>query len=668
MARPFLYLLDNAGQGMALVDACVRHGVKRFVLSSTANLYGAPEVVPIPDDARLDPSSPYGESKWMIERALRWAGEVHGLRSACLRYFNAAGCDPEGALGEDHSPETHLIPLVIDAALGRRGALQVFGTDWPTADGTAVRDYVHVTDLAAAHLLALERLEGGSLTWNVGTGWGIACWRWCGWWSMWGGVRFRWSLRRGGRGTRRFWWRGRSGSVRRGGCRGMRRWRTSCGRLGIGGWGIRGGMAMDGGEAPIGGEVRRRAVQAAQGGAGFDVLLTGGTVVDVVTGELRVADVGLVGGVIASVHAAGSRGDAGERHDVGGQYLAPGFVDSHVHFESSHMTPTDYAGVVVPQGTTTAVWDPHELANVAGLAGVRWAVEASRGLALRVLVAAPSCVPSAPGLEVGGAEFGPGEMAEMLGWGAVAGVAEVMDMAGVLAGSARMEGIVAAGLAAGKNVNGHARDLAGARLQAYAAAGVTSDHEIMTGEDLLEKLRAGLVVELRGSHDAVLPGAIAAILGLPRMPAGLVACTDDIVPDELVAKGGLRDTLARFVARGLGGGRRDPDGDVECGGAVEAGRYWGGGGGAAGGDRGVVGFGRDGGVAGFMWGGRWWREGGRMCRGVERAVGGALRGTMRMEAVGAEAFRLRVRGVEEGRVRLPAVGGGSGGALGGGGG
>jgi UDP-glucose 4-epimerase len=106
----------------------------------------------------------------MIERALHWAAQVHGLRSACLRYFNAAGADPAGRLGEDHRPESHLIPLVIDAALGRRPPLQVFGDDYPTPDGTCIRDYVHVSDLAEAHLLAVRRLDQGSVTWNLGNG------------------------------------------------------------------------------------------------------------------------------------------------------------------------------------------------------------------------------------------------------------------------------------------------------------------------------------------------------------------------------------------------------------------------------------------------------------------------------------------------------------------
>ena len=172
MRLPFRYLIDNGVNGMRLIEACVRHGVLRFVLSSTAALYGTPKTVPIPEDAPLDPESPYGDSKWFLERALHWAERVHGLRYASLRYFNAAGADPAGRYGEDHRPETHLIPLVIDAALGRRAELEVYGDDYATPDGTCLRDYVHVTDLADAHLLALDRLEHGSITVNLGNGTG----------------------------------------------------------------------------------------------------------------------------------------------------------------------------------------------------------------------------------------------------------------------------------------------------------------------------------------------------------------------------------------------------------------------------------------------------------------------------------------------------------------
>ena len=171
MRMPMRYLLDNAANGIRLIDACVRHGVGQFVLSSTAAMFNLDSDAPIPEDAPIDPQSAYGDSKWMIERALRWAGQVHGLRSACLRYFNAAGADPAGRLGEDHRPESHLIPLVIDAALGRRAALDVYGDNYPTADGTCIRDYVHVSDLASAHLLAVEAMDqGSSVVWNLGNG------------------------------------------------------------------------------------------------------------------------------------------------------------------------------------------------------------------------------------------------------------------------------------------------------------------------------------------------------------------------------------------------------------------------------------------------------------------------------------------------------------------
>jgi UDP-glucose 4-epimerase len=169
MREPIRYLIDNAMVGTKLIGACVHHGVKRFVLSSTAAVFGSVAESPIVEDAPIDPGSAYGESKRMLERALHWAGRIHGLNSAVLRYFNAAGADPAGRLGEDHDPETHLIPLAIDAVLGRRAALSVFGTDYPTPDGTCIRDYVHVTDLAEAHLLALDHLDRGSVMWNLGT-------------------------------------------------------------------------------------------------------------------------------------------------------------------------------------------------------------------------------------------------------------------------------------------------------------------------------------------------------------------------------------------------------------------------------------------------------------------------------------------------------------------
>lgn len=297
--------------------------------------------------------------------------------------------------------------------------------------------------------------------------------------------------------------------------------------------------------------LRRRATDAALGRAPFDVLITGGTVVDVATCELRDADVGLVGPLVASVHPRGTRADARRIVDAAGGFVAPGLIDSHMHVESSMMTPRGYARTVLPQGTTTVVWDPHEFANVLGLAGVGYAIEASRDLPLRFVILAPSCVPSAPGLERAGASFGGDEMAAMLAMPEIAGVAEVMDMRGVLDGSARMSAIVGAGLASGKLVSGHARGLAGAELEAYAAAGVGSDHELVSAEDMLAKLRAGFTVELRGSHDYLLPDCVAALNALPQIPQTLTLCTDDVFPDDLVEKGGMVDLLRRLVRYGL---------------------------------------------------------------------------------------------------------------------
>jgi adenine deaminase len=297
--------------------------------------------------------------------------------------------------------------------------------------------------------------------------------------------------------------------------------------------------------------LRDRAVRAARGQEPFDILLTGGDVADVATGEFRPADVGLVGPLIASVHPSGSRTDAGECVALDGQVIAPGLIDSHLHIESSMVTPRRYAEVVVPQGTTTICWDPHEIGNVSGLDGLRWAIAATEDLPLRIVVLAPSCVPSAPGLERAGAFFGPDEMQEMLRWPAIGGVAEVMDMRGVLERQSRMSGIVDAGLQSGKLVCGHARGLAGRDLQAFAAAGIESDHEITSGDDLLTKLRSGFTVELRGSHDYVLPGAVAALNTLAQVPQTLTVCTDDVFPDDLVNTGGMNDVLRRLIERGL---------------------------------------------------------------------------------------------------------------------
>jgi adenine deaminase len=399
--------------------------------------------------------------------------------------------------------------------------------------------------------------------------------------------------------------------------------------------------------------VTTRAIAAARGDAPFDLLLTGAMLIDVATGELRAADVGITGDRIASVHPRGARLDAAEVLDLAGRFLAPGFIDSHMHVESSLVTPAEYAAAVLPAGTTTILWDPHELGNVCGIPGVAWARDASRGLPLRVLLMAPSCVPSAPGLEVAGAQFDAPEIADLLSWPEMTGLAEVMDMAGVISGEPRMASILAAAAASGKRINGHARGLSGPDLQAFCAAGITSDHEIISGEDLLAKLRAGLTVELRGSHDGVLPGAVAALSTLPSVPPTLVLCTDDVLPDDLLAKGGMRDTLARVIARGL-----PPVAAIRCAtlhAALRLGRT----------DIGLIAPGRIADLAvlsdlqavsveGCIASGRIVAWDGAMRVALPAGADG-LRGTMKLAPLRPDAFRLRVKGIADGEAVLPVV-------------
>jgi UDP-glucose 4-epimerase len=182
MIRPETFFRNNTASTLSLLEAMLAEGPRRLVFSSTAAVYGEPETVPILEDARLKPTNAYGESKLLVEYMLGWMHRIHGLRSASLRYFNVAGA-PEGpdgiTRGEAHEPESHLIPLILDVALGRRAAIKVFGEDYPTPDGTCIRDYIHVSDLADAHLLALAALEGEDaakhrLIFNLGNGRGFS--------------------------------------------------------------------------------------------------------------------------------------------------------------------------------------------------------------------------------------------------------------------------------------------------------------------------------------------------------------------------------------------------------------------------------------------------------------------------------------------------------------
>ncbi len=257
------------------------------------------------------------------------------------------------------------------------------------------------------------------------------------------------------------------------------------------------------------------------------------------------------GPLIASVHPPNERADAAGRVDCRGAYLAPGLIDMHVHFESSMLTPGAYASAVAPRGTTTIFCDPHELANVAGVDGVRYAVDASRGLPVRFLVQVPSCVPPQPGLELSGHDLDGRDIARMLAWPEVGGLAEVMDMLGVLGAEQRMVDVVAAGLDSGKLVSGHAAGLGPAQLQAYLCAGIESDHEVFAKGDVLARLRAGLAVELRGMLDGLLPEVVAQLAALAELPAHLVLCTDDLFAATLLSDGGVDHLVRRLVAYGM---------------------------------------------------------------------------------------------------------------------
>ena len=176
VAKPSMYYRNNVSNTQVLLDAMVAHGVKSFIFSSTAATFGEPEYTPIDEAHPKKPINPYGHSKLMVEQILSDFDRAYGLKSVCLRYFNAAGADPDGELGERHIPETHLIPLVLQAASGRRESITVFGADYDTPDGTCIRDYIHINDLCSAHLLGLEHLVAGgeSKAYNMGNGQGYS--------------------------------------------------------------------------------------------------------------------------------------------------------------------------------------------------------------------------------------------------------------------------------------------------------------------------------------------------------------------------------------------------------------------------------------------------------------------------------------------------------------
>ncbi len=302
---------------------------------------------------------------------------------------------------------------------------------------------------------------------------------------------------------------------------------------------------------------RRALVDAALGRIPCDLVVRNVKMLNVFTGEVYGAEVGVKDGFIACVSAdPDGEGlsfsiEGVEEYDGRGEYLIPGFIDAHVHIESSMVTPMNMAAAVVPQGTTTIITDPHEVANVGGVEAVRYMAEASKGLPLRVYILAPSCVPAVVGLEHAGAVFGPEEMEELLNIEGVPGIAEIMDYEGVLGHSERMERILDIGRGRGVFLQGHAPFLSGRRLNGYLASGIESDHESRTAPEAREKLRLGMFVDAReGSVTTNVETLVGAVKDFSFL-TNLTLCTDDREPEDLVSQGHMNYVVARAAKAGL---------------------------------------------------------------------------------------------------------------------
>jgi adenine deaminase len=279
----------------------------------------------------------------------------------------------------------------------------------------------------------------------------------------------------------------------------------------------------------------------------YDLLIRNGAVVSVFTGETFPADVAVRGETIAAVLAPGSvdPGQAADVLDASGLTVAPGYVDAHMHVESSFVTPASFAWLTLPRGTTTVLADPHEIVNVAGKPGLRWMIEAGHGTGQTILYGVPSCVPALLGFETAGAELSADDISEMLDWPGVIGLGEVMDYRAVVRGDPRMRAIVAAARAKGKLIDGHCTNLSGAELSAYLAEGIDSDHTKNPVEVHVEKARMGMLVQIQ--EKSVRPELFEALAALPIQPP-LCLVTDDVAPDAVAERGHL-DHVARAAVR-----------------------------------------------------------------------------------------------------------------------
>jgi adenine deaminase len=306
---------------------------------------------------------------------------------------------------------------------------------------------------------------------------------------------------------------------------------------------------------------RRALVEAALGKRPMDIVIKNVNLVNVFTGEVYPASVGIYDGFIAHVDAnpdslerdnmSDAPMEGTQEFDGQGMYLIPGLIDSHVHIESSMMTPANFAAAVIPNGTITVITDPHEIANVLGMRGVRYMLDNSKNLPMRQFVLVPSCVPSAPGLEKAGASIGPEQVSEMLGWDRVLGLAEVMDFPGVVYGSDRMVQILKKAEERGAFIQGHSPTLSGRMLSAYICAGPKTDHEITTAAEAREKMRLGMTMDARESSIAQNLATVLPAVKDFKCPPNLTLCTDDREADDLLHQGHMNYVLQRAIEQGM---------------------------------------------------------------------------------------------------------------------
>jgi adenine deaminase len=287
----------------------------------------------------------------------------------------------------------------------------------------------------------------------------------------------------------------------------------------------------------------------ARGDAPADLLLTGGKLVNVLSGEIYPAEVAIFGDRIAGVSTTPGEYQAKESIDLAGHYIAPGFIDAHVHIESSLLLPAEFANAILPHGTTSVVSDPHEIANVHGIEGIKFMLQASEGLALRVFVMLSSCVP-ATHMETSGAQLGAQDLAALVNEPRVLGVAEMMNYPGVVGGAEDMVAKALLGHSAKLRVDGHAPMVSGLSLQAYIAAGVASDHESIFATEALEKLRSGMQVHIRQGSTAKNLEALLPIVN-ERTARFCSFSTDDKQPDDLQKEGHIDHSVRMAIAAGL---------------------------------------------------------------------------------------------------------------------